>query len=246
MNSTSIVVGNLTLHVEQQGQGDPLLLLHGFTGCGADWAPFTERLATKRALIIPDLRGHGRSTNPGGTFTHGECARDISALLDQLGCAQVDAIGMSAGAKTLLHLATAEPSRVRQMILVSAAPYYPPGARELMRQFSDAARSEEEWQFMRSRHPQGDAQIRALWAQGRIFAEDSADMNFTPPRLGAITADTFLVHGDRDPFYPVSLALEMYKAIPTSRLWVIPDAGHVPIYGEWQAAFLEAAVRFFR
>jgi hypothetical protein len=52
-------------------------------------------------------------------------------------------------------------------------------------------------------------------------------MDFTPSSLSEITAETLIIHGDRDEFYPASVALEMYHAIPRSFLWVVPHAGHV-------------------
>ena len=58
------------------------------------------------------------------------------------------------------------------------------------------------------------------------------DVNFTPPYLGTITADTLIVFGDRDPFYPVSLGLELRAAIPRSYLWVVPNGGHGPVFGD--------------
>ena len=99
---------------------------------------------------------------------------------------------------------------------------------------------------MRSRHKCGDDQIRALWAQGDIFAKDYYDMNFTPPYLATIAAETLIVHGDRDPFYPASLALEMYMAIPRARLWIVPNGGHVPISGNQSAEFIATASAFLR
>jgi pimeloyl-ACP methyl ester carboxylesterase len=115
-----------------------------------------------------------------------------------------------------------------------------------MAEFSAVQRSEDEWQFMRSRHKCGDDQIRALWAQGDIFAKDYDDMNFTPPYLATIAAETLIVHGDRDPFYPASLALEMYMAIPRARLWIVPNGGHVPISGDQSAEFIATASTFLR
>ena len=75
----------------------------------------------------------------------------------------------------------------------------------------------------------GDDQIRALWATGHGFKDSYDDMNFTPPLLSTITARTLIVHGDRDPLYPVPLALEIYSAIPHSlsvggaERWTRPD-----------------------
>ena len=60
----------MQLHFEQAGEGKPIVLLHGFTGAGADWIPLLEHLPPCRYLM-PDLRGHGRSPNPTSTYTHG-------------------------------------------------------------------------------------------------------------------------------------------------------------------------------
>jgi pimeloyl-ACP methyl ester carboxylesterase len=246
MKTGSVRINGFEMYCQQDGQGEPLLLLHGFTGCSDDWLPFVDRLIDGHRLIIPDLRGHGRSTNPGMSFTHRQSALDVLALLDSLGIDRCDAIGTSAGAKTLLHVATRQTSRLRRMVLVSGAPYYPAQARALMAVFSGVQRSEDEWQFMRSRHKRGDDQIRALWAQGNIFATDYDDMNFTPPHLTTIAAETLIVHGDRDPFYPAGLALEMYTAIPRARLWIVPNGGHVPISGDQASQFAATASAFLR
>ena len=97
---------------------------------------------------------------------------------------------------------------------------------------------------MRQWHVHGDEQIRALWEWPRQLADDYEDMSFTPPRLGRITARTLIVHGDRDPLYPVALAAEMHAAIPDSHLWVVPNGGHGPIYGEMAPLFARKALAF--
>ena len=119
-------INGFTMHFEDRGSGQPLLLLHGGMGIGADWRHvFPEDPAGYR-VIVPDLRGHGRSTNPAGTFTFRQCAEDVLALLDHLGIARTNAIGMSMGAKTLLHVVTSRPDSVDAMVLVSATPRFPP------------------------------------------------------------------------------------------------------------------------
>jgi len=57
------------------------------------------------------------------------------------------------------------------------------------------------------------------------LAADRDDMNFTAGTLSAITARTLIVHGDRDPLYPVELAVELYRGITGSALWVVPNGG---------------------
>jgi pimeloyl-ACP methyl ester carboxylesterase len=99
---------------------------------------------------------------------------------------------------------------------------------------------------MRQWHQQGDEQIRKLWRQMNALKASYDDMNFTPPYLSTITARTLLVHGDRDPLYPVHLAMEMYVAIPRSYLWVVPNGGHGPIFGDRTGLFVETALAFLR
>lgn len=251
MNTHSIAIhpasaNRLEMYCEIHGEGEPLVLLHGFTGCGSNWEPFIGEFERDYRLIVPDLRGHGRSTNPSNVFTFRQSALDVFALLDGLGIEKFNAVGVSGGAKTLLHMATQQSDRLEAMVLVSATPYFPPQARVIMSQLTPETRSEQEWQTMRQWHKQGDEQIRALWMQGNGFKDSYDDMNFTPPHLATITARTLIVHGDRDPFYPVQLAIELFEAIPRSYLWVIPNGGHGPIYGDQKDAFAKTGLAFLR
>jgi pimeloyl-ACP methyl ester carboxylesterase len=242
--SLTVDVNGVQLFYRDHGAGDPLLLLHGFTGSGDDWPHvFAEPLEGYR-IIAPDLRGHGRSTNPSGTFRFADVARDIFALLDRLGLDRVKAIGMSAGANTLLHMATQQPSRVPAMIHVSGTPRFSDQARMIMRTMTEQSRTPEDWTGMRGRHHLGDDQIRALWRHAREFADDRDDMNFTAASLSTITARTLIVHGDRDPLYPVELAVELLRSIPNASLWVVPNGGHGPIFGEQAAPFVTTATAF--
>ena len=239
-------LNGIEMYCEVRGEGEPLVLLHGGTGAGCDWRyVFDEPLEGYRT-IVPDLRGHGRSTNPSGKLTFRQVASDVLALMDRLGIERFKAMGMSLGAKTLLHVATAQPARVEAMVLVSATPYFPPQARALMAQSNADTLSEGEWKLMRRKHVHGDEQIRALHAQLRALKDSYDDMNFTPPYLSTITARTLIVHGDRDPLYPVNLAMEMYSAIPKAALWVVPNGGHGPIFGPMAPRFRETALEFLR
>lgn len=244
--SFTVEVNGLQLFYRDSGTGEPLLLLHGFTGCGDDWRHIFAKPIEGYRVIAPDLRGHGRSANPSGTFRFSDVARDIFALLDSIGIDRVKAIGVSAGANTLLHMATQQPSRVEAMIHISGTPRFPDQARAIMKTMTEEARSPAEWAEMRGRHHLGDDQIRALWRHVREFADDRDDMNFNADTLGAITARTLIVHGDRDPLYPVELAVELYRAIPNAALWVVPNGGHGPIFGEQAAPFVTTATAFLQ
>jgi pimeloyl-ACP methyl ester carboxylesterase len=195
-------------------------------------------------LIIPDLRGHGRSTNPGAVFTFQQFAQDMFALLDYLGVKQYRAIGMSLGAEILLHMATKWPQRIEDMVLISATPYFPEQTRALMRQRTIASRDESEWQQMRAWHVHGDQQIKALFEMEHNFKDCYQDLNFTPAVLSTISARTLVVHGDRDPLFPVELALQLYQSIPHSYLWIVPNGGHIPIFGDIRQSFIDTTLAF--
>jgi pimeloyl-ACP methyl ester carboxylesterase len=244
-------INGCQLWFEDRGDGTPLLLVHGFMGIGANWRYVFPEDPEGFRIIAPDLRGHGRSTNPTGTFTFRQSATDLLALLDRLHIDRVEAIGLSGGGITLLHMATLEPSRVEAMVLVSAPPYFPPEAKAIQRRYSEAMISEGQRAAIKAFHPRGDAQIQALIEQTRQMAVNDADVMFTPAVLGTITSDTLIVFGDREnfggePMYPVSLAFELHAGIPRSHLWVVPNGGHGPIFGAHAATFASTAMSFLR
>jgi pimeloyl-ACP methyl ester carboxylesterase len=83
-----------------------------------------------------------------------------------------------------------------------------------------------------------------LFEQMRGLKDSYDDMAFTPPLLGTIAARTLVVHGDRDPLYPVEQAVELFRGIPNASLSVVPGGGHGPIFGEQAAPFVKTATAF--
>src|SRR5262245_42645275 len=245
----SLDLSGFQLHYDMRGEGEPLLLLHGGMGIGNDWRLIFPSDPEGFQVIVPDLRGHGRSTTPTEMFTFRACASDIVRLLDRLKIDQVKAIGLSMGAKTLLHLSTAHAQRVKAMVLVSATPRFPTPLREAARKFTREAFEQlpsVERERLRARHVHGDEQILQLYDMTRSFASSYDDMAFTSESLGTITARTLIVHGDRDPLYPVELAVELYRGIQRSALWIVPNGGHGPIFGDKSEVFQSQALAHLR
>jgi pimeloyl-ACP methyl ester carboxylesterase len=244
---TSLSVNGIDLFYKVEGSGAPLLLLHGMGGCHENWVHAgSDQMLREYQLILPDARGHGRSTNPQKTITQRQCALDTLALLDHLGVERCRAMGASFGGNTLLHMATLQPERIEAMALVSAAMYFPEQLRAVVRQMTIESKTPEEWAMMRKFHKHGDQQIIALWEQQFAIQDSYDDMNFTPADLSKITASTLIVQGDRDPFYPVEMSVEMYRAIPRSALWIVPNGGHGPIFFEAADVFARTALAFLR
>jgi pimeloyl-ACP methyl ester carboxylesterase len=239
-------VNGIDLYYEIIGDGEPLLWLHGFMGCGHDWKFVFKQPPDGFQLIAPDLRGQGASVDLSGKFTFRQAAGDLLELLSYLNLRQIKAIGLSGGGIALLHMATMQPLSVQRMILVSVPPYFPDQARAFQRQFSEGMLPEIEKVRMRKRHKGGEQQIEQLFAISRRFADDHDDVNFPPTILSRVTAETLIVFGDRDPLYPVSLGIELYQAIPKSYLWVVPNGAHGPIFREAAAQFTHTAASFLQ
>jgi pimeloyl-ACP methyl ester carboxylesterase len=226
-----VSVNGIEMAVEVRGDAaaPALLLLHGFSGRGADFGQVfdLDALAGRARVIVPDLRGHGATGNPAEVLPrfHRQCADDVLALLDELGVERCRAVGTSLGGNVLLHVATRAPEPVEAMVLAGSPSYFPEQARAIMRQASEAT-------------------LGAHWRQARAFAEEHEDMCFTLPLLATIRARTLIVTGDRDPLYPVEMFVEQYRAIPGASLWVIPDSGHDAIYTSAREELARRAIAF--
>src|SRR3990167_10276139 len=113
-----------------------------------------------------------------------------------------------------------------------------------MQQSTVESHSAAEWDDMRKIHLHGDEQIRLIWQQANEMGDSKDDMNFTPEMLAKIKTKTLIVQGDHDPLYPIDTTIELFKGIPNSNLWIMPNGGHVPINGENMDEFTDC-VRIF-
>lgn len=242
-----VSVNGMDMYYEVTGEGPPLLLLHNFFGTSQAWGqPFKAALAQTYQLVIPDLRGHGRSTNPANTFTHRQVAQDLFAFLEHLQIERYRAIGVSTGAMALLHMVTQQPARIEALVLIAGTHSFPETCRTLQRETTPESTSPERWQRLRQRHPQGDGQILALFQHFQGMAERDDDQTFTPTDLATIAAPTLIIHGDRDQFFPVSIPVEVYRAIPRAYLWIVPNAFHLDAVGGYTDTLVQERTPLFK
>ena len=244
VRAESVKVNGIELYYDIQGSGEPLLMLHGFGECGAIWTPVAQELAKRYRVIVVDMRGHGRSTNPSGKFSHPQSAEDIRALMDSLNIKQARAVGFSSGAMTLLRLATKYPDRLSKMVVVAGTMDFPDQARTIIRGATMETLPRPVLEEFRHCATRGDAQVAELLTQFRAFGDSTDDMNLTAADLARIKASTLIVHGDRDEFFPVSIPVAMYAAIPKAALWIVPGGDHSPTAGADQEDFVEVVGEF--
>ena len=218
-----VQVNDIDMHYEVHGEGTPLLMLHGFTGASQSWAPFIEEYSERFQLIVPDLRGHGKTTNPSKKLSNRQVSEDINELLKILGLKNVKAVGCSFGGDILLQIATRYPNKIESMVLDGATPYYSNQMRKITNELTV---TEEQMERFRQVHVFGDEQIELLLQNHIEMASTYDDHNFTAPFLSTIKAKTLIILGDRDIFIPVEMATILFEAIPDSNLWIVPNAGH--------------------
>lgn len=127
-------------HVEQYGEGEPLLLLHGFTGSADTWRPLHPFWRRFR-LIAADLLGHGRTEAPKDArrYRIERAADDLAALLDKLGVEKANVVGYSMGGRLALTFAMLHPHRVRRLVLESSSPGLQTDAERRARREADEA-----------------------------------------------------------------------------------------------------------
>lgn len=247
----TVKLGGVVYHYVEQGGGEPLLLLHGFTGSNASWEPVAPRLAKRYRVIAVDLLGHGASDAPAeaGRYAMERVDGDIAALLDHLGVAQAHLAGYSMGGRLALFLALSRPQRWRSLILESSSPGLASAAERAAR----AAQDEALAAFIEA---QGMEAFVSRWERLPLFASQQAlpeeararqrqrrlgnrpaglagslrgmGTGVQPPlwqRLGELTLPALLLAGERDAKF-VALAREMAGAMPQATLHIVPEAGH--------------------
>lgn len=117
-------INDVNYNVRIEGQGPPLLLLHGFTGSLLTWTPFIPIFSKKFTTITVDLIGHGRTDAPIDWIRYSitEAAADLDALLNKLNIDTCHILGYSMGGRLALMLACRFPNRVHSLILESSSP----------------------------------------------------------------------------------------------------------------------------
>jgi len=111
------------LHVEEAGPGEPIVLLHGFTGSAHAMAGLAEGLSDSHRALSLDLVGHGRSAAPRdvAAYSMTACVGQLAAVLDELNLHDAHLIGYSMGGRVALAFGVAHPARVASALLVGAS-----------------------------------------------------------------------------------------------------------------------------
>ncbi len=239
----------------------PLLLVHGFPLDCRMW-PTREELARRRTVLAPSLPGFGGTSPPPRPGSMGAYADFILAETDRAGIGQAVFCGLSMGGYVLFELLRRAPARVAGLVLcdtrAEADPPEARSAREAAMALVETGRRAEFLDGFATRLAApaalADPGFRGLLEsmgeavsdEGLIAAlEALRDRSDSRPLLPKIQVPVLVLVGEEDGVTPPALAESMHRAIPGSRLVVIPGAGHlVPM--ERPAGFTSALITFLR
>ena len=256
-----------------EGSGPLLLLIHGMAGTFENWREVIEPLARRYTVLAPDLPGHGSSAAGGGDYSLGALAAGLRDLLAVLGHERATLVGHSLGGGIAMQFAYQFPEITERLVLVSSGGLGPevspvlraaalPGAdlfiaatagpgravgsalarglaavglrpnadvAEVARGYASLADADRRAAFL--------ATVRAVVGTGgqRVHAGDRLYLAEDVPVL--------IVWGERDPMIPAHHGRDAHRAIPGSRLEILPGVGHLPQV-ETPARFVAVLERF--
>ena len=252
-------VNGINLHYEEQGEGPPLVLNHGFQNSVFAFTPVRDNLSKRFRVITWDMRGHGDSDKPEGPYRIQDFSDDLLGLLDVLGLEKVDLLGHSMGGRTGTLFGIEHSDRLNRLMLVSSSAGAPSGAyQKHFEELVQIARKEGmEAVFhhneFRRLLPSGMVEGPFAEEYRRRFLKNTADTYawtgnalFTMPdltgRLGNIAVPTWVCYGENDPG-PLDFSDIYLERIPNCARTILPGSGHFPIWDSTEK-FLAALDEF--
>jgi 2-succinyl-6-hydroxy-2,4-cyclohexadiene-1-carboxylate synthase len=124
MTDHQLEINGVSYHVRVQGRGNPLLMLHGFTGSSQNWESIMPALSERYQVVSVDLLGHGRTDAPTDPVRYAmpQAAADLIAIADYLNLDRFHLLGYSMGGRLALYTAIHYAKRVQALILESSSP----------------------------------------------------------------------------------------------------------------------------
>jgi pimeloyl-ACP methyl ester carboxylesterase len=228
----------------ERGSGPALLLVHGLMVTGEMFEPVLEHFAARHRVIVPDLRGHGRSRGLGPPYTVAQLAADLNDLLEHLGISSAAVLGYSQGGAIAQQLALDHPARCNRLVLACTYAFnmatlrekleghlaplfirvfglkrlaklaFAVGAKEVSKQRAEP--------LTRAMANQDRDLMLAAWKEAMVF--DSR------PRLREIRCPTLVIAGSNDVGVPLHHARMLHEGIAGSQLVIIKGADHALIW----------------
>lgn len=246
-----VQANGLTLNYEQQGSGEPLILIPYLSADNACYAFQVAEYAKHFNCISLDLRGSGESDKPAGTFSTELYADDVAALMQALGIERAHIFGLSLGAAVGMWLAAKHPDKVTTLSLHSPWSKTDPYLKTVVESWQVLAKALDSvpelvirgifpWCFTPDLCSQKDDYIQSLAAfvrsrppmsvDGFMQQSDAVIAHDAEAQLSRITAPTQITFGRHDQVTSLRFAEPLTNAIRNNEFFVFEDCSHAPIY----------------
>jgi pimeloyl-ACP methyl ester carboxylesterase len=261
-----VKVNDITVNYEQQGAGEPLILIPYLAADNACYAFQVADYARHFTCISLDPRGAGETDKPEGTYTTELFADDVAGLMQALGIEQAHVMGLSLGAAAGMWLAAKYPAKVKTLSLHSGWPKTDPFLKAIVGGWQIMARALGSvpemviqgifpWCFTPELYAARPDYIQALadFVRGRpaqpldafIRESDAVLAHDAEAQLAHIKAPTLITFGKHDQVTSTRFAKPMTEAIKQAELIVFEDCAHAPIY-ENVDAFNQRTLEFLQ
>lgn len=243
-------IHDVDLYYEEHGvAGEPLVLVHGYTGDITDWRLQLPDFSRSHRLLIMDHRGHGRSSAPPdrSSYSIEQMSRDVEALVAHVGFERYHLLGHSMGGSITQEIALRSPGRLMSLTLQDTSPTFRLRG-EIVQKYNEmrcaladakgmAAVAELPSPTPAPPHssPERQAEMKARLANMAADAFVGAFRGLqewpgTEDRAKDIPAPTLVICGDLDASALIKSARWFAKTIPGAALEMIPEAAHSPQY----------------
>jgi len=237
------VVNGMNLAFTDEGKGPALVFVHGFPLNRATWRKQVDALRASYRIIVPDLRGLGKSETGDGAITMAQLAEDVHGLLLQLKASPVILVGHSMGGYVALAFAREFSQALRGLVLVATrSGNDTPDAAAARRATAEKVKAEGSKIVVDAMAPKMLAstnhdlkmaeQVHAFMARSKpkgvigalLGMAERPDMT---SMLAGIGVPTLVITGADDTIIPPTESEKLAKAIGGAQFNVIPNAGHL-------------------
>lgn len=254
----------VTANVKVEGEGPPIVLIHGFGAALDWWDAIAPALSSDHQVIRLDLIGHGGTEAPGSGYAIARQAALVKAVLDKLGVARAVVIGHSMGGEVATAFAAANPAQVARLVLIDSPPkpettfdfktrlgLMPLIGQGLWRVRTDGVLRQALTQGFAPGFPVPDKFVADLWQLTYTVFRRAHDDSIaydtetgTPARLAAIdpVPPLLVLFGTEDALISPASA-KLFDSVPGAKIVMIEGAGHSPMVEKPERTL--AAIRDF-
>lgn len=218
-------VGAVKTWYDEAGSGEPLVLLHGGIVTNETWGAQMAAFPDRFHVYAPERRGHGHTPDVEGPFSYQIMADDTIAFLEQIVGGAAHLVGWSDGGNVALLVAIQRPDLVRKIVVIGSN-FDTEGMGPQLEQMAEADPDDDGFAMLKGMYAAASPDGADHWPT--VFKKTAAmwpDIHISTDDLGRIAAPLLVMAGDDD-MIPAEHTLELFRAVPSAELAIVPGTSH--------------------